>query len=197
VCNLYNIKTTRAEFLDYFQAQDDFRREVDKDYVSPGRSGYVVREVQGIRQLDVMTWGFPFQGKPVTNVRNYGSPFWRSALTMPEQRCLVAVTEFQEWSAAPDAATGKKKPYWFSLPSRPIFAFAGIWRPAGDDGAFYSFLTTGYDGDPSAHVVGAVHPKAIPVILHEEYYDQWLHAPVDQALELAAPFPSQLMAVRS
>ena len=79
-----------------------------------------------------------------------------------------------------------------SIPSRPIFAFAGIWRPA-EPTPFYSFLTCGYDGDPAAHCVGRVHPKAIPVILHEEDYDRWLHAPIDEALQLAFAFPSQLL----
>lgn len=76
----------------------------------------------------------------------------------------------------------------------PIFAFAGVWRPT-DDGAAYAFLTTGYDGDASTHLVGAIHPKAMPVILHDEDYARWLQAPVEDALTLAIPYPSQLMAV--
>lgn len=90
--------------------------------------------------------------------------------------------------------TGKKKPHWFSVLSRPIFAFAGVWQPTGD-GTAYAFLTTGYDGDPSTHLVGAIHPKALPVILHDDDYDRWLQAPVEDALALAAAYPSQLMIV--
>ena len=144
-----------------------------------------------------MSWGFPFQGKPVTNVRNYASSFWRTALSNPARRCLVPFTAFQEYSVAPDPVTGKKRPFWFSLPASPIAAFAGVWRPAEDGGAFYSFLTCGYDGDPATHIVGAIHPKACPVILHPEDYDRWLHAEVEEILALATPFPSQLMAIAS
>ena len=90
--------------------------------------------------------------------------------------------------------TGKKKPFWFSVPSQPIFAFAGIWRPT-EGVPVYSFLTCGYDGDPAAHAVGAIHPKACPVILHPEDYDRWLHADLDDALSIACAYPSQLMAV--
>ncbi|MDQ1158908.1 putative SOS response-associated peptidase YedK [Sphingomonas sp. SORGH_AS 950] len=102
----------------------------------------------------------------------------------PARRCLVPVTRFQERSATPDPVSGKKRPFWFSLPSAPIFAFAGIWRPA-EGGAVYAFLTSGYcdSGNPddetaaaAAHVVGRVHPKACPVILHPENYDTWLQA---------------------
>lgn len=197
MCNLYNLKASRDEVSAHFRARDERRNEltVAKDYVAPGKPGYVVREVAGERSLSVMRWGFPFQGKPVTNVRNYASPFWRFALQTPERRCLVPVTEFQEWSATPMPDTGKKRAFMFSLPSQPIFAFAGIWRPTDTDPAF-SFLTCGYDGDPAAHTVGAIHPKAIPVILQEGDYDRWLRADLDDALLLACAFPSQLIAVR-
>lgn len=195
MCNLYGIDVTHDEFLEHFEAADDWRKEmeVEKDYVAPGKPGYVVREQDGQRVLSAMQWGFPMQGKPVTNVRNYESPFWKNTLAKPAQRCLVPVTRFQEWSVKPDPETGKKRPYWFTVPSQPIFAFAGIWR-ATDDAPVFSFLTTAYDGDPATHIVGAVHPKACPVILHPEDYDRWLQADVDEALTLAAAYPSQLMA---
>ncbi len=169
---------------------------MQKDYAAPGKPGYVVREEEdGGRVVSAMLWGFPFQGRPVTNVRNYTSPFWKSALANPARRCLVPVTEFQEWSVQPMPETGKKRPYWSMVPSQPIFAFAGIWRPT-DGFPVYSFLTCGYEGDPKAHVVGAIHPKACPVILHREDYERWLKADVEEALRLACAFPSQLMMVR-
>lgn len=92
----------------------------------------------------------------------------------------------------------EKTKHWFSVPSRPIFAFAGVWRPT-DNGPAFAFLTCGYGEEPgceAAHIVGAIHPKAIPVILHDEDHDRWLGAPIEDALGLACAFPSQLMAVR-
>ena len=194
----------------YFGSIDDPQSDlvVEKDYVaaaSPGKlpnPGYLIRDHEGQRVQSVMRWGFPLpNGKPVVNVRNYTSPFWRGSLKNPHFRCLVPATRFQEWTVNPDPVTGKKKPYWFSLPASPIFAFAGIWRPS-DTGGAYAFLTCGYSDsdDPdaekaaaAAHIVGAVHPKACPVILHPEDYDRWLTAPVEDALTLATAFPSQLM----
>ena len=105
-------------------------------------------------------------------------------------------TAFQEWSVEPEPVTGKKRPHWFSVPSQPIFSFAGVWRQTETEPAF-AFLTCGYDREPSAHVVGAIHPKAIPVILHEEDHRRWLTAPVEDALQIACAFPSQLIAVAS
>ncbi|MCW2406191.1 putative SOS response-associated peptidase YedK [Sphingobium sp. B1D7B] len=196
MCNLYSVKVGLKDYLARFDALPDpaDRLVVEKDYVAPGKPGYVVREQDGERLLSVMNWGFPFQGKPVTNVRNYTSPFWKSALANPARRCLVPVNEFQEWSVQADPETGKKRPYWFTVPSQPTFAFAGIWRPTEAD-PVYSFLTCGYEGDPATHVVGTIHPKACPVILHPEDYDRWLRTDLDDALSLAAPYPSQLMSI--
>lgn len=196
MCNLYKVRTTAQEMARLFDAIPDPMNQiaVEKDYVAPGKPGHVVREEDGQRLLSAMSWGFPFQGKPVTNVRNYTSPFWKSALANPARRCLVPVTEFQEWSVAHMCDTGKKKAFWFSVPSQPVFAFAGIWRPT-DGVPVYSFLTCGYDGDPANHVVGTIHPKACPVVLHEEDYDRWMHTDLEDAISLASPFPSQLMAV--
>jgi putative SOS response-associated peptidase YedK len=138
--------------------------------------------------LDTMTWGFPgpaaAKGRPVTNVRNLVSPFWRSALDRPERRCLVPVTRFSEWSEKPDPATGRKVKAWFGLngPDEPLFAFAGIWRP-GEGGPFMAFLTCA----PNA-VVGAVHPKAMPVILRPDDIATWLEGCREEACALALPF---------
>lgn len=196
MCNLYKVRTTAQEMARLFDAIPDPTNQiaVEKDYVAPGKPGHVVREEYGQRLLSAMSWGFPFQGKPVTNVRNYTSPFWKSALANPARRCLVPVTEFQEWSVALMPDTGKKMAFWFSVPSQPVFAFAGIWRPT-DSVPVYSFLTCGYDGDPANHVVGAIHPKACPVVLHEEDYDRWLCTDFEDAISLASPFPSQLLVV--
>lgn len=166
----------------------------------PDRRAYVVRSEDAAVALDAMLWGFPHKvpgkridpvtGKPkmldrkVTNVRNLQSSFWRSALTNPARRCLVPVTSFSEYGPGP---TGKKPLWWFDVPSRPIFSFAGIWRPA-EDGAVFAFLTT----EPNA-VVEPIHPKAMPVILDDADEARWLSAPIDEALDMVTSYPSQLM----
>ena len=69
----------------------------------------------------------------------------------------------------------------------PMACFAGIWRD-GIDEAEFAFLTCA----PNA-LVAPKHPKAMPVILQPDDYDRWLAGDKATALELAAPFPSQLM----
>jgi Uncharacterized conserved protein len=131
----------------------------------------------------------------VTNVRNLASPFWRSSLSSPRSRCLVPVTKFSEWSAAPDPVTKRKRKVWFSMAevAEVPFAFAGIWRRAdGPDGPEMrmAFLTT-----MANSLVASVHPKAMPVILHRQDYSRWLEGSTADAVALATAYPSEKMVV--
>ena len=187
MCNRYRITAKQAEIAQRFGVIPPYPEDVTfpPPELFPKREGWVVRKEQGRRTLDVMRWGVPLQGKPITNVRNLSSPFWRSMLKAPERRCIVPVTDFCEWSGE----KGSKREHWFSVPSHEIFAFAGIWRPT-EAGNAYAFLTC----EPNP-LVGPIHAKAMPVILHEEDYDRWLDGDVDEVCSLATPFPSQLMSV--
>ena len=198
MCNRYRVSAKQLELAERFGIDPrTLMPEPDPlppPELFPKRPGWLVRKDAGELHLDVMSWGIPRRmkgksGKPivnyVTNVRNLESPFWRSTLANPHYRCIVPVTDFCEWSGE----KGSKQEHWFSLPSSPIFGFAGIWRPS-EEGNCYAFLTC--DANP---LVAAIHPKAMPVILHEEDYGRWLDGEVDDVCSLAAPYPSQLMRV--
>lgn len=163
--------------------------------VYPDREALVVTAPGGIRQIEVMRWGFPpppnVSSAPVVNVRNVASPYWRPWLK-PAQRCLVPFTAFSEW----EDTKPKKTQRWFALGGdEPLAAFAGIWRPwAGTRGTkkdpiegehlLFSFLTCAPN-----NVVAPIHPKAMPVILRPDDWDAWLSAPAEVALELQRPLP--------
>ena len=200
MCNLYRLDAPANQIAAALGG------EAGKDawtggYVAPARFGPVVtRGADGkTRILRPMHWGYPppgwHEGDPrprfVTNVRNLESPFWIGNLRHSTLRCLVPVTSFQEWGAKPNPQTGRKDQHWFHLPAAPVFAFAGIWRDLTDMPVF-AFLTT----EPNK-LVGSVHPKAMPVILHPEDYDTWLTADWKDAQKLVAPFPTQLMGMES
>jgi putative SOS response-associated peptidase YedK len=188
MCNRYRMTAKNIEIAKAFRMDLPFvEEEWPVPELFPKRTGLVLRRHNGKLIGEGMTWGFPPKAgtAPVTNVRNLSSPFWRNALANPDRRCLVRVTDFCEW----EGEKGRKVARWFSVHERPIFAFAGIWRPT-ENGKAFAFLTC----DPNP-LVSPIHPKAMPVILHPEDYDGWLSGEYDNVCALAAPFPSQLMRV--
>jgi len=121
-------------------------------------------------------------------VRNLASPMWRATLADPARRCLVPATAFSEWSAKPDPESGRKRKHWFAMADDSPFAFAGLWRPTGD-GPRFAFLTA-----PPNATVGAVHPKAMPVLLPPgALADAWLSADGAAAAAMQQPFPDAAM----
>ena len=195
MCNLYTMTATVDEMRRLFGPFEGDRANLPPfGEIYPGRRAPVLRRGEGdALKLDTMTWGFPgpaaAKGRPVTNVRNLESPFWRSALNDRERRCIVPVTSFCEWTAEPDPVTKRKAKVWFGMHEEhePLFAFAGIWRPGakdGSDGPFMAFLTC-----DANQTVGAVHPKAMPVILRAPDAIDWLRHDREQACALAVPYP--------
>jgi len=196
MCNLYSMTATVDEMRRIFGPfEGDTTNLPPFDEIYPGYSAPVLRRnANGALKLDMMTWGFPGPqaagNRPVTNVRNLQSPFWRNALTDPRRRCIVPVTSFCEWTAEPDPDTKRKAKAWFGLTEEqhPLFAFAGLWRP-GEGGPFMAFLTC--EANP---IVGAVHPKAMPVMLRPgEDVAQWLDSERADACALARPFSDTAM----
>jgi len=192
VCNLYTMTATVDEIRRVFGDFAGDRTNLPPfDEIYPGRPAPVLRREGAGLRLETMNWGFPgpaaAKGRPVTNIRNLDSPFWRSALNIVERRCIVPVTRFCEWTAEPDPATKRKRKVWFGLQpgeieEEPLFAFAGLWRP-GEGGPYMAFLTCAANA-----VVGAVHPKAMPVMLRPDDALAWLDRPRESACALALPF---------
>jgi putative SOS response-associated peptidase YedK len=201
MCNLYSITKGQQAIREFTRAVTDRAGNlpplpgVFPDYAAP-----IVRNQPDGRELAMARWGMPspafaLKGRKtdpgVTNVRNTGSPHWRRWLGT-ESRCVVPFTSFSEHQAMPD---GSRPPVWFALgEDRPLAAFAGIWTrwtsvrkvKEGEVTAdLFAFLTTEANAE-----VGAVHPKAMPVILTTpEEVEQWLTAPAGEALELQRPLP--------
>ena len=194
MCNQYRQMKTKENLAKLFDARLPSDLPDVTEELFPKREGLVVRKEGGERLVDAMKWGIPLAmrgakgqpiaPKPVTNVRNLSSPFWKLTLARPEWRCLVPFTSFAE----PKIGQGREC-WWFDLPSCEVAAFAGIWRPS-EWGNVFAFLTC----EPNP-LVAPLHPKAMPVILAPEDYDTWLDGNTNDACSLAQPFPSQLMRV--
>jgi putative SOS response-associated peptidase YedK len=198
MCNLYTNKAGASDIAQAFRAQMPLPLNVAEGEVYPGGHGLVVREQDGTRILQTMTWGFPLaqkskktgqpiKPKPVNNIADLTSFMWRFVAPRPEHRCIIPLTGFCE----AEGEAGSKTRTWFSVKERPIFAWAGMWKNSDEWGPVYSGLMTDCN-----EVVRPVHDR-MPVLLHEEDYDLWLRGSLEDVMSFQGRcFPDELTALR-
>lgn len=195
MCNLFTVRKSAAEVAAHFGVTLPVTQFNAPEEVYPGYPGMVVREQDGARVLQSMTWGWPVrlkgmkpESKPklVNNIADLRKSFWIGAARKPESRCLIPVTHFAE----AEGSKGAKTRTWFSLHDRPIFAWAGLWRDSAEWGPVFSGAMT----DCNA-AIRPVHDR-MPVLLHEAEYDQWLHGSFDDLCAFQERcFPDELIAM--
>jgi len=168
----------------------------DPHELRPKGRAYVVREDGGVRGWDVMRWDV-LGGKapwPMTNVRNLALPQWRRLAERSENRCLVPLTEFCEFTPDKhDLADGKpplKGEMWFSVTDQPTFTVGGFWQRTAEGNGF-TMVTC----DPNP-LVAPIHPKAMVTILDPGDIDTWLGGSYDEIVALQRPYDPARMAVR-
>jgi putative SOS response-associated peptidase YedK len=118
-----------------------------------------------------------------TNIRNTKSAHWRR-WRAPANRCVVPWTSFCEYAETKP----KKTPTWFAFDDeRPLAFFAELWcswrgirgtkaHPIEGEHTLFGLTTD---------VVGAIHPRAMPVILTDPAeIKTWMSAPAEEALRL-------------
>ena len=195
MCNLYTNRTSDAEIAAAFRAKKPAATNVSAGDVYPGGPGLVVREQQGERIIQAMTWGFPLaqkskktgqpiKPKPVNNIADLTSFMWRFIAAKPEHRCIIPLSGFCE----AEGEKGAKTRTWFQVRDRAIFAWAGMWKDSPEWGAVYSGLMTDCN-----EAIRPVHDR-MPVLLHEEDYDLWLRGTLDDVMAFQGRcFPDELI----
>lgn len=193
MCNLYNLRRSRAEVAQLFKARDDLGGANFGEEVYPGYPGAVVAEAR-LRQ---MSWGFPLvmkgrngqplKPKPVNNARTdkLESFFWRDSFE--NRRCLIPVSA---WAEA-EGQKGSMTRSWLSRPDADVFAVAGVWRDSAEWGAVYSMVMTEAAGEAAK-----VHTR-MPVLLARENQAAWTDGSPGGAFALCRPWDGALVLDRT
>ena len=179
MCNLYALRKSAAEVAAHFGVDNPVLSNAGEE-IYPGAPGVVIREAEGQRVVQSMTWGFPRPMKskktglpikpiPVNNIADLDNFMWRGIAPRPAHRCLIPLTGFAEAEGEKRAMTRT----WFSVKDQPIAAWAGLWRVSDEWGPVYSGLMTNCN-----EAIRPVHDR-MPVLLHRDEYDQWLRGGLD------------------
>lgn len=181
MCNLYTVRARAAELAEHFRVLGPLVNTNAGEEVYPGYPGIVMREHEGARVLQSMTWGFPLRlagmkpeskPKPVNNIADLRKNMWVGLARKPQWRCIIPVTAFAE----AEGVKGAKTRTWFSVKNLPLFGWAGLWRESAEWGPVYSGVMTDCN-----EAIRPVHNR-MPVLLLPNEYDAWLHGSFDDAV---------------
>lgn len=115
-------------------------------------------------RIDLMSWGFStHHNSLIINARQetlHEKPIFKSL--MAANRCLIFADGYYEWRDS--------QPYYFQLPKRNLFAFAGLWRSNPENiAAMETLIITRSANDAISHI----HDR-MPVILQQNDWSNWL-----------------------
>lgn len=200
MCNRARFQGEAGDLFRGFQAEWLVEKPRDNRFnpqeLYPRSRAYVLRlGDSGSMGLDVMAWDVlgGAASYPMTNVRNLALPQWRLLAERPEQRCLIPLTEFCEWTPGKhrvgDGAPIKGE-MWFAVEDQPIFAVAGFWQEIV---GVRHFAMVTCDAN---ELVRPIHPKAMITILAPDDQERWLTGSYDDVLTLQRPYPTNKMTVR-
>lgn len=146
--------------------------------IAPTREVLAIYHRDGSNVLDHFHWGLvPFWAKD----RSMGARMINArAETLAEKpsfkhaykkrRCLIPADGFYEWSGV----KGKKQPYFFTLPDKQPFAFAGIWETWADkETSAPPYRSCAIITTAASDAVRQIHHR-MPAILKSDAYDAWL-----------------------
>jgi putative SOS response-associated peptidase YedK len=116
-------------------------------------------------------------------------PSFREAFK--KRRCIIPATGFYEWKKA----AGGKQPYYFFLPDKPIFGFAGLYEEWTDKKTGELLETCTIITTEANDVLKPVHDR-MPVVLNSENYMLWLDEKANdtnQLQKLIVPYSAKEM----
>ena len=193
MCGRYTHKEKSAQLLELLKVIAVHLDTKPRYNVAPSQMVACVRNApeNGHREAVMLKWGLipswakePSIGYKMINARAETvaeKPSFRKAFK--RQRCLILADGFYEWKREGKA----KQPYYIRLKDSRLFAFAGLWERWKDK--------TSEDNHPiesctiitttANELMASIHQR-MPVILHEQDFDVWLDAHIQDSTILNA-----------
>ncbi|MGI8494230.1 MAG: SOS response-associated peptidase [Pyrinomonadaceae bacterium] len=117
-------------------------------------------------------------------------PSFRDAFK--SRRCIIPATGFYEWQKK---GSGGKQPFYFYLPEKEVFGFAGLYenwldKETGESLESCTIITT-----EANEILKPVHDR-MPVILKAKDYEEWLDEKLkdtERLEKLLIPYPAKEM----
>jgi putative SOS response-associated peptidase YedK len=179
MCNLYAMRKSVAEVAAFFGVAVPALSNAPEE-IYPGTPGSVIRQEDGQRVMQSMTWGFPLRlktmsptakPKPVNNIADLRKAMWVGLARKPQWRCIIPLTGFAE----AEGPKGSKTRTWFNVKDQPIFGWAGLWRVSDEWGPVYSGVMTDCN-----EAIRPIHDR-MPVLLMPDEYERWLGGDFEEA----------------
>jgi len=157
--------------------------------IAPTQEVLAIYRQGGQNVLDRFVWGLvPFWAKDrsmagrMINARAETlaeKPSFKHAFK--RQRCLIPADGYYEWTGA----TGRKQPYYLSLPDKAPFAFAGIWDTwRSKEGPESMLRSCAVITTAASEAVRRIHHR-MPAILSPDLYGLWLDQDIQDTVRLA------------
>lgn len=204
MCVLYSMTKRPDQIRDLFKNTHNLVGNIEPlPAIAPNAMAPIVRTApDGEREIVLMRWGFATppvsglktRGPYLPHVHHAESRLWRSWLERPSQRCLVPATSF--------AVRQDEKRHWVFTwfakdESRSLMFFPGIWQEwkgnrgtahASNFGTHLLFSILTVDASPD---IKRINRDVLPAVLpDQDSCEQWMTAPIGEALLLRKPSPA-------
>jgi len=150
-------------------------------------TGLVVRNRGGEYNPSPMRWGFSRAFNPaINNARGdkLMQGFWNATWEQKQQRCVVPVSAFYEWTGG----RGDKQTYAFRCSESGSLWIAGLWEQNAEiedhDGRCFTMITT-----DANFAVSAIHNR-MPAIIGDHQMEEFLSA--ENPIDLIRPWEGDL-----
>lgn len=157
MCGRFSQTKSRKEVLEELAGIELPPLFLKRYNIAPSQRIAIIQQENPSRAVESI-WGLdnPHSGSPIINARSESlavRPMFKNLLAT--NRCLIPADGFYEWKG--------RQPYYFHMPNKQLFAFAGLWRHDRCVIITRSAYST----------VRGIHER-MPVILNSNHWNIWL-----------------------